>query len=72
MGDSSYVLGAIADFTTLPGDIWDVVSPEGEVLREVLVAMPDSAYFFDMDVCPHGIIAFDMFTEEYHRLYILE
>jgi hypothetical protein len=56
----------------LPGDIWDVVSPEGEALREVMVTLPDSAYFIDMDVSPHGILAFDMFTEDYHRLYIME
>lgn len=56
----------------LPGDVWDVVSPEGEFLREVNVELPDSAYFIDMDVCTHGTLAFDMFTEDYHKLYIME
>ena len=55
----------------LPGDRWDVVSPEGEHLREVLAVLPDSAYYIDMDVTPHGILAFDIFTEDYHKLYIM-
>lgn len=55
----------------LPGDMWDVVSPEGEHLREVLVTLPDSAYFIDMDVNPNGVLAFDMMTEDYHKLYIM-
>lgn len=56
----------------LPGDVWDVVSPDGEFLREVHVSLPDSAYYIDMDVSPHGILAFDMFTQDYHKLYIME
>lgn len=55
----------------LPGDRWDVVSPEREHLREVLVTLPDSAYYIDMDVSPNGILAFDMMTEDYHKLYIM-
>lgn len=55
----------------LSGDEWDVVSPEGEHLREVIVALPDSAYYIDMDVNPYGILAFDMMTEDYHKLYIM-
>jgi len=53
----------------LPGDMWDVVSPEGEHLREVFVTLSDSAYFIDMDVNPNGILAFDMMTEDFHKLY---
>lgn len=56
----------------MPGDEWDVVSTDGVFLREVKVALPDSADFIDMDVNPHGILAFDMFTEDYHKLYIME
>lgn len=56
----------------VPGNLWDVVSPDGEHLREVFVSLPDSAYFIDMDISPHGILAFDMFTEDYHKLYIME
>ena len=55
----------------LPGDYWDVVSPDGEHLREVFVTLPDSAYYIDMNVNPHGILAFDMFTEDFHKLYIM-
>ncbi|MCD4708535.1 MAG: SMP-30/gluconolactonase/LRE family protein [Candidatus Sabulitectum sp.] len=55
----------------LPGDRWDVVSPEGENLREVVAALPDSAYYIDMDVSPHGILAFNMMTEDFHKLYIM-
>ena len=55
----------------LPGDHWDVVSPEGEHLREVIVALPDSAYYIDMNVNSNGILAFDMMTEDYHKLYIM-
>ena len=55
----------------LPGNLWDVVSPEGEQLREVFVTLPDSAYYMDVDVNPNGILAFDMFTEEFHKLYIM-
>lgn len=55
----------------VPGDIWDVVSPEGEYLGEVLAAFPDSGYFMEMDVSPHGVLAFDPFTEDFHRLYIM-
>jgi len=55
----------------LPGDIWDVISPEGEQLREVVATLPDSAYYIDMNVNPHGILAFDLFTEDYHKLYIM-
>jgi hypothetical protein len=49
-----------------------VVSPDGEFLREVHAELPDSAYFIDMDVSPHGILAFDMFTEDYHKLYLMK
>lgn len=55
----------------LPGDWWDVVSPEGEHLREVFVTLPDSVYYIEMDVNPYGILAFDMMTEDYHKLYIM-
>lgn len=55
----------------LPGDRWDVVSPGGEHLREVIATLPDSAYYIDMDVNPHGMLAFDLFTEDYHKLYIM-
>lgn len=55
----------------LPGDVWDVVSPDGELLREVKVALPDSAYYIDIDVSPHGVLAFDMFTEDFHKLYVM-
>jgi len=55
----------------LPGDVWDVISPEGEYLGEALVSLPDSVYFLEVDVNPHGILAFDMFTEDYHKLYIM-
>jgi hypothetical protein len=56
----------------VPGDVWDVVSPGGEHLRQVHVTLPDSAFFIQMDLNPHGILAFDMFTEDYHRLYLME
>ncbi len=55
----------------LPGNMWDVVSPEGEQLREVFVTLPDSAYYIDMDVNPYGILAFDLMTEDYHKLYVM-
>ena len=55
-----------------PGNWWDVVSPEGELLKEVFVSLPDSAYFIEMDVCPDGILAYDMMTEDYHKLYKME
>ncbi len=55
----------------LPGDHWDVISPSGEQLREIFVTLPDSAYYIDMDVNPYGVLAFDMFTEDYHKLYIM-
>lgn len=55
-----------------PGDVWDVMSPAGEYLREVFSVLPDSAYFIQMDVTPNGILAFDLFTEDYHKLYIME
>ena len=53
------------------GDHWDVVSPSGEHLREIVVALPDSAYYIDMQVNPYGVLAFDMLTEDYHKLYIM-
>jgi len=56
----------------LPGDTWDVVSPDGEFLREVHAELPDSAYFIDMDVSFHGTLAFDMFTQDFHRLYMMK
>ncbi len=55
----------------LPGDLWDVVSRSGEQLREIVVALPDSAYYIDMQVNPYGVLAFDMLTEDFHKLYIL-
>jgi len=56
----------------VPGNVWDVVSPGGEALREVVATLPDSAFYIDMDVNPHGILAYDMFTEDYHKLYMME
>lgn len=55
----------------LPGNHWDVVSSAGEHLREVFVTLPDSAYYIDMKVNPNGILAFDMMTENYHKLYVM-
>lgn len=55
----------------IPADHWDVVSPEGQHLREVTAILPDSTYYFDMSVNPWGILAFDVMTEDYHKLYIM-
>lgn len=56
----------------LPGNWWDVVTQNGEFVKEVFVSLPDSAYFIEMDVCPQGILAYDMMTEDYHKLYKME
>ncbi len=56
----------------VPGDVWDIVSPEGEHLGEVRAELPDSAYYVQMDVSPEGVLAFDIFTDDYHRLYLME
>ncbi|GEM_PF-1214413 len=55
----------------LPGDTWDVVSPEGIVVKEVVIALPDSAYYIGTDVSPYGVLAYDVFTEDFQKLYVM-
>jgi hypothetical protein len=55
----------------LPGDIWDVVSSEGNVVKEVVIVLPDSAYYIDTNVSPDGILACDILTEDFQKLYIM-
>jgi hypothetical protein len=55
----------------LSGNTWDVVSPEGSVVKKVVIALPDSAYYIDTDVSPYGVLAYDVFTEDFQKLYIM-
>ncbi|OPX28381.1 MAG: hypothetical protein B1H09_07925 [Gemmatimonadaceae bacterium 4484_173] len=55
----------------LPGNIWDVVSPEGYLVKEVAVSLPDSAYYIDTDISPYGVLACDIYTEDFQKLYIM-
>ena len=51
--------------------LWDVFSPEGEIIRQVtLTAFPDTT-FMHVEVNEHGIVAWDLIPEDYPRLYRL-
>ncbi len=56
---------------TAPGMIWDVFSPDGEKIREVyLTTFPDTA-MIHVEINEQGIVAWDLFPEDYPRLYRL-
>jgi hypothetical protein len=51
--------------------MWDVFSPEGEIIRQVILTeFPDTA-FINVEVNEHGIVAWDLVPEDYPRLYRL-
>ncbi len=51
--------------------IWDVYSPEGEIIRQVtLSSFPDTA-LVHVEINEHGIVAWDLAPEDYPRLYQL-
>ncbi len=51
--------------------LWDVFSPEGEIIRQViLTAFPDTA-FIHVEINEYGIVAWDLIPEDYPRLYRL-
>ena len=51
--------------------MWDVFSPDGQIIRHVtLNAFPDTA-MIHVEVNEHGIVAWDRFPEDYPRLYRL-
>lgn len=51
--------------------IWDVFSPQGEIIRQVtLTAFPDTA-MIHVEINEHGIVAWDLAPEDYPRLYRL-
>lgn len=54
-----------------PGNIWDVVSPEGYLVKEVAISLPDSAYYIDVDISSYGVLACDLDTEDFQKLYIM-
>ncbi len=51
--------------------VWDVFSPNGEIIRQVtLSAFPDTA-MIHIGINEHGIVAWDISPEDYPRLYRL-
>ena len=52
--------------------IWDIFSPDGELVRHaVLCSFPDSA-MIHVEINENGIVAWDLFPEDYPRLYRLD
>ncbi len=51
--------------------LWDVFSPDGNIIKQVILnEFPDSA-MIHVEINEHGIVAWDLYPEDYPRLYSL-